>query len=121
MARDVDVFLAIPDRLVHNRRTARGVLLMTYKHQIPVAAYSRAYVDAGASLALFATPENIAIATANIAVSKVTGKNDIDCLEKTTLSVKTNSHVSKLLRLNMHPEKTIRDALLKRLEGCAYE
>lgn len=56
---DSDVLLAVPDPLVFNRHTAQNVLLTTYRIGKPVAGYSRAYVDAGALLAVYSTPEQV--------------------------------------------------------------
>ena len=56
---DADVLLAVPDALVFNRHTAQNVLLTTYRMEKPVASYSRAYVTAGALLAVYSTPAQI--------------------------------------------------------------
>ena len=56
---DADVLLAVPDPLVFNRNTAQSVLLTTYRMGKPVAGYSRAYVTAGALLAVYSTPAQI--------------------------------------------------------------
>jgi len=56
---DADVLLAVPDALVFNRHTAQSVLLTTYRLGKPVAGYSRAYVTAGALLAVYSTPTQI--------------------------------------------------------------
>jgi len=54
-----DALLAVPDRLVFNRHTAQNVLLSAWRRGKPVMGYSHAYVDAGALLAVFSTPEQI--------------------------------------------------------------
>lgn len=59
LAENSDVLLAIPDSTIYNRRSIKGILLTTYRNQIPVIGYSRAYVKAGALAAVFSTPENI--------------------------------------------------------------
>ena len=56
---ETDVLLAVPDALVFNRHTAQSVLLTTYRLGKPVAGYSRAYVTAGALLAVYSTPAQI--------------------------------------------------------------
>lgn len=57
---DSDVLLAIPDPVVYNRNTARTILLSTFYRHIPLFAYSRSFVRAGATLAIYSTPEDIA-------------------------------------------------------------
>lgn len=54
-----DVFLAVPDPLVSNRRTAPNILLTTYRYRRPVIGYSRAYVTAGALCAVYSTPRQL--------------------------------------------------------------
>jgi ABC-type uncharacterized transport system substrate-binding protein len=56
---EADVLLAVPDPLVFNRHTAQSVLLATYRLGKPVVGYSRAYVGAGALLAVYSTPAQI--------------------------------------------------------------
>lgn len=55
----VDLLLAIPDKQIFNRRTARNLLLITYRQKVPLVAYSRAYVNAGAILAVYSEPEEL--------------------------------------------------------------
>ncbi len=59
-----DAFLAIPDKSVFNRSTAKWILLMTFRQRIPLIAYSKRYVDAGAIAAVFSTPQTIGNETA---------------------------------------------------------
>ena len=56
---DSNVFLAVADPVVSNRRTVQNLLLTTYRHRVPVIAYSRAYVKAGALAAVYSTPQQI--------------------------------------------------------------
>ena len=48
-----DVYLALPDPAVVNRNTLQPLLLTSYRHRIPVVAFSRAYVKAGATAAIY--------------------------------------------------------------------
>ena len=61
-----DVLLSIADPVVYNRQTAKSILLTTYRHRVPLVAYSKAYADAGAALSIFSTPGQIARQTAGI-------------------------------------------------------
>lgn len=56
---DSNVFLAVADPVVSSRRTVQNLLLTTYRHRVPVIAYSRAYVKAGALAAVYSTPQQI--------------------------------------------------------------
>ncbi len=55
----VDVFLAVADPQVFNSTTIANILLTTYSAQVPVVAFSPAYVKAGALMAIFSTPAQI--------------------------------------------------------------
>ncbi len=54
-----NLLLALPDPLAHNRNTVQPVLLTTYRARVPVLAYSEAYQQAGAVLALYSTVPQI--------------------------------------------------------------
>ena len=54
-----DVFLALPDPEVVNRTTLQPLLLTSYRYRIPVVAFSRAYVKAGATAAVYTPPEGL--------------------------------------------------------------
>ena len=56
----IDVLLALPDPMVHNRNTVPHLLLTTYRYGVPVIGFSRAYVTAGAIAAVYSTPAQIA-------------------------------------------------------------
>jgi putative tryptophan/tyrosine transport system substrate-binding protein len=53
------VLLALPDPVAHNRNSVQPLLLTTYRAGIPVLAYSEAYLQAGAVLALYSTVPQI--------------------------------------------------------------
>lgn len=55
-----DVLLALPDSLVYNGATLQNILLTTYRARVPVATFSPAYVRAGALLAVYSTPAQVA-------------------------------------------------------------
>ncbi|RMG27500.1 MAG: hypothetical protein D6721_10495 [Gammaproteobacteria bacterium] len=48
-----DVFLALPDPAVIDRTTLQPLLLTSYRYRIPVVAFNRAYVRAGATAAIY--------------------------------------------------------------------
>lgn len=56
---DSEVLLAVPDPLVFNRDTAQSVLLTSYRAQVPMFAFSKSYVTAGALAAVYSTPAQI--------------------------------------------------------------
>lgn len=54
-----DVLLLLPDPVVLNRGSLQAFLLHTYRSRLPVAAYSTQLIEAGAMLALYASPGQI--------------------------------------------------------------
>lgn len=55
-----DVVLALPDTLVYNGASLQNILLTTYRARVPVVTFSPAYVKAGALLAMYSTPAQVA-------------------------------------------------------------
>lgn len=55
-----DVLLALPDMLVFNNSNLQNILLTTYRARVPVVTFSPAYVKAGALLAVYSTPAQVA-------------------------------------------------------------
>ncbi|RME34538.1 MAG: hypothetical protein D6786_04545 [Gammaproteobacteria bacterium] len=51
-----DVYLALPDRAVFNRSTARWVLYAGLRHSVPVVGFSARYTEAGAVASVYSTP-----------------------------------------------------------------
>lgn len=63
------VFIVFPDKANFNRKLARWVIALSYKHQVPVISYSKKYTDAGALISLFSEPQQIGKQTAEIALA----------------------------------------------------
>ncbi len=55
-----DVLLAIPDQSIFNRQNLQGILLTSYRREVPLIGFSPGYVRAGALAAVYSTPEQIA-------------------------------------------------------------
>jgi putative tryptophan/tyrosine transport system substrate-binding protein len=55
-----DLVLALPEPTVYNGTTLQHILLTSYRARLPLVAYSAAAVKAGAVLALYSTPTQIA-------------------------------------------------------------
>jgi len=61
-----DVILALPDPLIYNPGSLQNILLTTYRARKPLVAYSPAYVRAGAILAVYSTPAQVARSAAEM-------------------------------------------------------
>lgn len=108
-----DVLLAIPDPLVYNRETAQPILLTSYRHQVPVFGYSRAYVKAGALASVFSNSAHLAKQAMEIAVQK----QQVDSLLPPPqvakyFSVIINRQVERSLGLHLGDEDDIYRQLL---------
>lgn len=55
-----NILLALPDPLIFNRKTIFNILLSSYHNKIPVVGFSAAYVKAGALIAVYSSPADIA-------------------------------------------------------------
>ncbi|MCA1804707.1 MAG: hypothetical protein LC646_05060 [Xanthomonadaceae bacterium] len=55
-----EVLLAVPDQQVFNRQNLQGILLTSYRREVPMIGFSPGYVRAGALAAVYSTPEQIA-------------------------------------------------------------
>jgi ABC-type uncharacterized transport system substrate-binding protein len=94
---DTGVLLALPDPVVYNGRTAQSVLLTTYRYKVPMVAFSKAYIDAGATLSVYSTPGQMAAQTGKLISDFMKGdRKDLpppDYPEK--YRVQINRHVAR--------------------------
>jgi ABC-type uncharacterized transport system substrate-binding protein len=111
-----DVILAIPDPVTFNRKTIGGILLLTYRKNIPVIGFSKSYVKAGALAAVYSSPDQISQQAAEIInnfieTNTINKKNhepkyfSIEINKKIahTLNIKTKSN-TKIIQLIKHDE-----------------
>lgn len=108
MAND-QVLLALPDPLIFNRGTAQSILLTSYRAQIPLIAYSKAYVQAGALAAVFSTPRQIGQQAAEILLRASQGKQLAlpEPQYPKYFSVSVNYQVGRSLGLQLEDEATL--------------
>ncbi len=69
-----DIFIAIPEHAVFNRATAKWVLYLGFRQQIPVIGFSRSYSEAGALASVYSTPQNIGEQGGELVLRLATGK-----------------------------------------------
>ena len=68
-----DVLLAIPDPAVYNPYSVQGILLDTYRRRIPLMGFSKAYVTAGATLAIYTSPAQVGEEAAALILNALDG------------------------------------------------
>jgi ABC-type uncharacterized transport system substrate-binding protein len=99
LVRQSSVFLAIPDPLVHTANTVQPLLLLSYRANVPVVGYSESYLKAGAILALYATPEQLAQQALETILSYRQGKSLPSVQLARYFTVRSNDTVARSLGL----------------------
>lgn len=109
---DIDVLLAHPDTRLINRNTAKGILLKSYYHRVPLLAYSSSFVKAGATAGLFSSPDDLAQHAAETAMQILNGnKPPQPSAYPKYFRVELNTRVSDSLNLNLPSETKIQEIL----------
>jgi len=75
ISRNADVLLAIPDQTVYSGKTAKEVLLFSYRKRIPFIGLSSSWVKAGALYALGIDYRDLGRQAAELANNILTGKS----------------------------------------------
>jgi putative tryptophan/tyrosine transport system substrate-binding protein len=111
---DAQALLAVADPEVYNGSTVSNILLATYRAQLPVMAFSPAYVNAGALLALYSTPRQIGTQAASLVRQQLAGTTGVVSQYPVDFSVAINEHVARSLGFTL--DETSLLARLRRLE-----
>jgi len=116
-----NVLVAFADPEVSNPATARHLLLTSYRFGIPVVAYSRAYVRAGALMAVYSSPEQFARQAEEMLVRVARTKSDLVPAPEYPryFSVDINQNVARSLGINLKSRQEIETRL--RSMGAAYD
>lgn len=108
---NIDLFLALPDPVVHNRNTVQSLLLTTYRAGIPVIAYSEAYQQAGAALALYSTIPQIVSQAVDTLRSFRDGRPVPRLQAPSQFTVGVNTVVARSLGLRLPPVRELGERL----------
>lgn len=104
----VDVLLTLPDPVIYNKSTIRGILLSSYRKKLPIIGFSKAYVKAGAIAAVYSKPEQISQQLANISNQFLkTGSFQRPVYYPDDFSVALNKKLAKSLGIYMKNETSI--------------
>jgi putative ABC transport system substrate-binding protein len=113
-----DVVLVLPDPYLFNRRVLQGLLLASLRAKKPLIGYSESYINAGALLALYSTPEQLGRQSAEVAVCYLQ-----DCPDDTVVvryaryfSVGVNKVIARQMRISL-PDPDDIQARIKALES----
>lgn len=104
----VDVLLTLPDPVIYNKSTIRGILLSSYRKKLPIIGFSKAYVKAGAIAAVYSKPEQISQQLADISNQFLKiGSFQKPVYYPDDFSVALNKKLAKSLGINMKNEAVI--------------
>lgn len=97
-----DVLLALPDAQVYNGASIRNILLAAMRRQVPVVAFSPAYVRAGALLALYQTPTQAGVQAAAMLQDALRDKGwPANPVESADFELGLNAHVADAMNLSL--------------------
>jgi putative ABC transport system substrate-binding protein len=113
--RNSDLLLALPDPVALNASTAHGVLLTSYRAQVPVVGFSQALVDAGALLAVYSTARQQGRQGAEIAGRVLLGEAELPAPQYPHyFTVAVNFIAARALGLRMDDEASLAATLAER-------
>ena len=111
-----EVILALPDPLIYNSANLQNILLTMYRARTPLIAFSPAYVKAGAVLAVYSTPAQVARRAAEMLRQWQSGRGLPLPQKPREFEVAVNERVAASLGLWIDaPNLIVTD--LRRLEG----
>lgn len=107
-----DMILAIPDPVIFNRKSIRGILLLTYRNDTPIIGFSKSYVTAGALAAIYSEPEQISRQASEI-INYYFQHNRYKktIYQPKYFSVITNNKVAKALGIKLKNKAELIDAI----------
>lgn len=112
-----EVILALPDPVIYNGTTLQNILLTTYRARIPLVAFSPAYVRAGALLAVYSTPAQIARRAAEMLRQWQAGRGLPPPQKPAEFEVAVNERVAASLGLWIDPGMHMATDLLRQESG----
>ncbi len=99
---DADLLLAVVDSQVYNSSNIQNILLTSFRARVPLIAFSPAYVQAGALLAVYATPTQLGLQAGSLASAALRGKAlPAAALDSQDFSIAVNEHVARSLGLQL--------------------
>jgi len=103
-----DVLLTLPDPVIYNKKTIRGILLTSYRKKLPITGFSKAYVKAGAIAAVYSRPEQISQQAAVISDNFLISNNfEQRVYFPDDFSVALNRKLARSLGINMKSDSAI--------------
>jgi len=112
-----DLLLALPDPVAISSSTVYGLLLTSYRAQVPVVGFSEGLVKAGALISLFSTARQQGKQGAEIASRVLAGDAGLPAPQYPRyFTVRVNASVARSLGLRMTDEEALASTLASRGE-----
>jgi putative ABC transport system substrate-binding protein len=96
-----DMLLALPDSVIYNSSSLQNILLASYRARVPLVAFSPAYVKAGALMAVYTTPTQVARHTAGVVRGWLSGRGLPSVQPPREFDVVVNTSVANSLGLRI--------------------
>lgn len=107
-----DVLLALADPLVYNSNSLQNILMTSIRADVPMVAFSPAYVRAGALLAIYSTPQQVGAQAAKWVLDALAQRPlPAQALEPDDFEIAVNEPVARNLNLKINVTE-LRQALL---------
>ena len=107
-----DLFLVLPDINTFNKTTAKWLLYMSFRNQVPLIAFSQNYVNAGAIAACISTPLDIGRFTAE-QIRLINDRYIPPVQFSPYFRVVTNPRSARKLKLSIQTAETLQQQLLE--------
>jgi putative tryptophan/tyrosine transport system substrate-binding protein len=108
---DAEVLLALPDARVFNAGSLQNILIATYRQRVPLVAFAPGYVRAGATLALYSSPSQVADQAAGVVRAFVGGRPLPAPQAASDFSVAVNDRVARSLGLTFDDSSDLAEQL----------
>ncbi|HZX90557.1 MAG TPA: ABC transporter substrate binding protein [Rudaea sp.] len=108
---DSDLLLLVPDPVATTADSVYGLLLTSYRAQIPVVGYSEGLLNAGALMSLYSTARQQGRQGAEIATSILAHEPLPDPQHPKYFTVRVNASVARSLGLHLPAEAALSSAL----------
>lgn len=109
------LLMAVPDRDLYNSRTIQNILLTSYRRNSPLIGFSAAYVRAGALIAVYSQPSQVATQTAEAVAAVLQGGVVPPPRFPVAFEVDINQTVARSLRIRLDSARVL-EARLRLLD-----
>ncbi len=118
---DAETILALPEPSIINGQTLGHILSSAYRRNVPVLAFSKAYVRAGALGALYSTPTQSGEQVGRIANDILLGKKMPSPSGPSDFEIAVNRTVARSLGIKLESELDIKLKILALLSATGHK